>query len=115
VSKAAESARLRSRRFVFRTLDFVLDESDLHNRIRQVSGANMLEGYSEKFALLQRDHVGNNNDDASVKRFFAVQIKEVGAIVRDERVLLLANNTHKLPIFQAAESTVADMVCAVAR
>jgi hypothetical protein len=43
-----------------------------------------------------------------------VEIKTVGAIVGDERVLLLADDTHELPILQAAESKVTDMVCTVA-
>ena len=46
---------------------------------------------------------------------FAVQTKKVGAIVGDERVLLLADDAHKLPVLEPAESTVTNMVCAVAR
>ena len=64
---------------------------------------------------MERDHVRKNNDHASVKRLFAVKVKEVGAVVGDERVLLLTDNAHKLPIFQAAEPTVIDMVRRVAR
>jgi hypothetical protein len=103
------------RKFVFRTLKVVPDESNLHDGIRQVSRPNVLQGCGEKFALLRRNYVGNDNDHASMERFVAVEIKKVGAVVGDERVLLLADNAHKLPIFQAAESTVTDMVCAVAR
>ena len=43
-----------------------------------------------------------------------MQIKKIGAIVGDERVLLLPDYAHNLPIFQAAKSTVTDMVRAVA-
>jgi hypothetical protein len=52
---------------------------------------------------------------ASVERFFAVQIEKVGAIVGDERVLLLADDSHQLPAFQAAESAVTYLVRGVAR
>lgn len=107
--------RFRSRKLIFRTLDIVPDESDLHDRIGQVARANMLQGCGEKFALLQRNHVGNNNDHASVERFSAVEIEKVGAIVGDERVFVLPDNADKLPILQAAESTMTDMVGAVAR
>jgi hypothetical protein len=96
-------------------LDIVLNESDFHDRIRQIAGANMLQGCSEKFALLRGGNIGHDDDYAGVQGLFAVKVKKVGAIVGDERVLLLADNAHKLPIFQAAESTVTDMVCAVAR
>lgn len=96
-------------------MDVVPSESDLHDRIRQIPRANMLQRCREKFALLQRDHVGNNNDYTSVERLFAVQTKKVGAIVGNERVLLLADYAHKLPVLQPAESTVTDMVCGVAR
>ena len=65
--------------------------------------------------LLQRDHVGNNNDHASVEGLVAVQTKKVGAIVGDERVFLLADDSHQLPVFQAAESAVTYMVRSVAR
>ena len=75
----------------------------------------MLQGCGKKFLLLQRDHIGNNDDHSGVERFLAVEIQEIGAIVGDERALLLADYAHKLPIFQAAESTVTDMVRAVAR
>ena len=57
----------------------------------------------------------NDDDHTGVERFFAVEIKKVGAIVGDERVLLLADDAHKLPVLQPAESTVTDMICAVAR
>jgi hypothetical protein len=103
------------RKLVFRTLDIILDESNFHDRVCQVPLANMLQGCREEFSLLERDHVGNNNDHASVERLFAVEIKKVGAIVGDERILLLADDSHKLPVFQSAESAVTDMVCAVAR
>ncbi len=83
--------------------------------IRQVPRANVLQGCCEEFSLLRRDDIRNDNDHACVERFFAVQIKEVGAIVGDERVLFLADDSHKLPIFKPAESTVTDMACAVAR
>src|ERR1700730_6298702 len=111
----AHRSLLRIRKFVFRTLDIVLDESNFYDGIRQVARANVLQGYPEELALLHRDDVGHDNDHASVERLFAVQIKKVAAVVGDDRILLLADDTHKLPIFQAAESTVADMVCAVAR
>jgi len=55
------------------------------------------------------------DDHAGVERFLAVEIKKIGAIVGDECVILLADCAHKLPIFQTAESTVTDMVRAVAR
>jgi hypothetical protein len=70
----------------------------------------MLQCCGQKFALLQRNDVGDDNDHTGVERFFAVQIKEVGAIVGDKRVLLLADDPHKLPIFQTAESAVTYMV-----
>ena len=75
----------------------------------------MLQCRGEKLTLLQRDHIGNNNDNASVERFFSVEIKKIGAVVGDERVLLVADDPHKLPILQSAESAVTDMVCAVTR
>jgi hypothetical protein len=50
-----------------------------------------------------------------VERFFAVEIKKIRAIVGDERILLLADDSHKLPIFESTESAVTDMVCAMAR
>ena len=75
----------------------------------------MLQGYHKEFALLHRDDVGNYNDHASMERFVAVEIKKVGAIVGDERVLLLADDSHQLPVFQAAESAVTYMVRGVAR
>lgn len=103
------------RKLVFQTLDIALNESDFYDGIRQVACANMFQGCGEKFALLRRDHVGKDNDHAGVERFLAVEIKKIGAIVGDERVLLLPYYSHKLPIFQAAESAVTDMVRAVAR
>lgn len=75
----------------------------------------MLLGCGEQFPLLLWNDVRNNNDHTGVERFFAVKVKEVGAVVRDERVLPLADYAHKLPIFQAAEAVVTDMVRAVAR
>ena len=101
--------RFRPRKLIFRTLDIVLDESDLHDRIGQVAGANMLQCCGEKFALLQRDDVRNDNDHTRVEPFFAVEIKEVGAIVGDECVLLLADDPHKLPVFEPPESAVTYM------
>jgi len=74
----------------------------------------MLQGGGEEFALLRRNYVGNDNDHASVEWFSAVEIEKVGAIVGDERVFLLPDNANELPILQAAESTMTDMVCAVA-
>jgi hypothetical protein len=103
------------RKLVFQTLDITLDESNFYDGIRQIACANMLQGCGKKFLLLQRDHIGNNDDHTGVERFLAVEIKKIGAIVGDERVLLLAYYAHKLPIFQAAESTMTDMVRAVAR
>lgn len=93
------SGRFRPRKSIFRTLDIVLDESDFHDSIRQIPGANVLQGCGKKFSLLQRDHIGNNDDHASVERFFAVEIKKIGAIVGDERILPLADDSHQLPIF----------------
>jgi len=43
-----------------------------------------------------------------------VQIKKVGPIVGDEGVLLLAGDLHQLPILQAAESAMSDVVSCVA-
>ena len=111
----AESARFSPRKLIFRTVDIVLDESDLHYCIGQVARANMLQGCGKKFALLQWDDVRHDDDYTRMERFFAVETKKVGAIVGDERVLLLADDPHKLPIFQSAESAVTDMVRAVAR
>jgi hypothetical protein len=79
-------------------LGIVPSESDFHDRIRQVARANMLQGCGEEFALLRRDNVGDDDDYASMKRFLAVQSKKVGAIVGDERVLLLADDSHQVPI-----------------
>jgi hypothetical protein len=91
------------------------NEFNFYNGIRQVACADVLQGYGKKLLLLQRDHIGNYDDHAGVEQFLAVETKKIGAIVGDERVLLLADYAHKLPIFQAAESTVTDMVRAVAR
>lgn len=46
----------------------------------------------------RRDHVGYDDDYTGMERFFAMEIEEVGAIVGDKRVLLLADNAHQLPI-----------------
>src|SRR5215471_6695250 len=64
---------------------------------------------------LQRDDVGNDNDHTCMERFLTVQIKKVGAIVGDEGVFLLADDLHQLPILQAAESAMSDVVSRVAR
>jgi hypothetical protein len=103
------------RELVFRTVNIAIDESNFHDRIGQVPRANMLQDRCEKFALLRRDDVGNDNDDAGVERFFAMQIKKVGAIVGDKGVLLLADDLHQLPILQAAETAMRDVVSRVAR
>jgi hypothetical protein len=58
----------------------------------------MLQGCGEEFALLHWNNVGNDDDYASVERFFAVEVEKVGAIVGDERVLLFAHDPHQLPI-----------------
>jgi hypothetical protein len=47
----------------------------------------MLQGCGKEFALLQWDDVGHDDDYTCMERFFAVQIKKVGAIAGDERVL----------------------------
>lgn len=91
-----------------------IEESDFHDCVGQVPRANMLQRRGEEFTLLHRNDVGNDDDHPRVKRFFAVENKEVGAIIGDERVLLLPDDTHKLPIFQPTESAVTDMVSAVA-
>ena len=106
---------LRLREVVLRTLNGVSHESDFNDSIGQVARADMLQSCHKEFALLHRDDVGHDNDHASVKRFFAVQIEKVGAIVGDERVFLLADDSHQLPVFQAAESAVTYMVRGVAR
>lgn len=103
------------RKLVFQTLDMTLNEFNFYDSIRQVARADVPQGYGKKLLLLQRDHIGNNDDHAGMEQFLAVEIKKIGAIVGDERVLLLADYAHKLPIFQPAESTVTDMVRAVAR
>lgn len=109
------SVRFRPWKFVFRALDVVLDESDFHYRICQVAGPICFSTACKEISLLRRNDVGHDDDYASVERLLTVEIKKVGAVVGDKRVLLLADDTHKLPIFQSAQSTVTDMVCAVAR
>jgi hypothetical protein len=103
------------RKFVFRTPSGVPDESNFYDGIRQVPRSNVLQGCGEEFALLRGNYVGNDNDHACMERFFAVQIKKVGAIVGDAGVFLLADDLHQLPILQAAVSAMSDMVSRVAR
>lgn len=74
----------------------------------------MLERRLKKCPLLGRSHVGNDNDHARVQGLLPVKGQKVGAIIRDERVLLLADDSHELPILGTAESSVDDMVGDVA-
>lgn len=76
-------------KFVFRTLDVVADESDFYDGIGQIARANMLQCCGEKLALLPCGDVRKDDGPTSVQGFLAVEIKKVGAIVGDERVLLL--------------------------
>jgi hypothetical protein len=44
-----------------------------------------------------------------------MESKKVGAVVRNEGLFLLADDLHQLPILQAAEPAMSNMVCRVAR
>jgi hypothetical protein len=74
----------------------------------------MIEGRLKKCPLLCRSNVGNDNDHARVQGLPPVKGQKVGAIISDERVLLLADDSHDLPILGTAESSVGDMVGDVA-
>ena len=74
----------------------------------------MIEGCLKKCPLQGRSNVGNDNDDARVQGLLPVKGQKLGAISRDERVLLLADDSHELPILGTAESSVGDMVGGVA-
>jgi hypothetical protein len=89
-------------------------ELHLHYGIGQVSPVNMIEGRLKKCPLLCRSNVGNDNDHARVQGLLPVKGQKVGAIIRDERVLLLPDDSHDLPILGSAESSVGDMVGDVA-
>src|ERR1700734_1034616 len=51
-SSGANSLLFRLRKIVFRTLDVVPDESNLHDRISQVPRADMFQGGREESSLL---------------------------------------------------------------
>lgn len=59
-----------------------------------------MKSYKQKTDIFRTlDIVLEESDFHDVERFSAVEIKKVGAIVGDERELLVADDEHKLPIF----------------
>jgi hypothetical protein len=83
---------------------------DLNLSIRQISRADMLEGRTEEFSLTRRRNAGNNDDHSGVQRFLSVKRKKIGTVVGHERVILCADDGHKLLIFRTAQPEIIDAI-----
>jgi hypothetical protein len=70
----------------------------------------MFERRTEEFPLTERGDIGNNNDHSGMQRFFSMELKEIGAIVRYERIFVLADGGHEFPVFRTAQTEIVDMI-----
>ena len=90
--------------------DFAAVVFDLYHGVDQLSLTDIVEHHLEKLSLEQWSHVRNHDDETGVQRCPTVERKEIRSIVRDERVILLQNKRHQLPVLGTAKAEIIDMI-----
>ncbi len=72
--------------------------------------ADMVKRRLKEFPLPQRRHIGNDDDEARVDWRSAVERKEIRSIVGHERIAVLQDCLHQVPVFRTTETEIGHVV-----
>jgi hypothetical protein len=85
----------------------------LQDGVHQIPAADVSERSLEEFTLPRWNNIRNDDDQPGMEVFPAVERREISPIICDERVLLVTDFGHQLPILGAAQPEEVDVLTGV--
>lgn len=103
-------AALLRRQRVFAALDLAAVILHFKDGVDDFTLPDVVKRSMKEFPLLQRCHVGNDDDETRMDWSAAVKREEVQPVVGHKRVVALQDRIHQLPVFRTSKREVGHMV-----